>query len=178
MAEPFAAMLATGRPKSLGRSGEVVALTLADRGRLEELLGCVTGSDELVRMRAGDALEKVSSEEPEWLVPHLDLLLGEVAAIDQPSVRWHLAQMLGRLHDEMTARQREKARGILQRNLLECDDWIVLGHTIDALGVFAGSDPELATWLLPGLERLSGDPRKAVAKRAAKRLAELEERGR
>jgi hypothetical protein len=44
---------------------------------------------------------------------------------------------------------------------------------MDALAEWAGSDPSLAEWLRGELERLSRDRRKAVAKRAAKHLANL-----
>jgi hypothetical protein len=83
--EPFAEMLEGGHRNSLGRAGEVVEIVLADRSRLDELFASLTEPDELVRLRAGDALEKVCRERPAWFVPHLERLLGEVGAIEQAS---------------------------------------------------------------------------------------------
>jgi hypothetical protein len=55
---------------------------------LDELFACLGNADDIVRMRAADALEKVCREHPEWLVPYADRLLSDVAGIDQPSVHW------------------------------------------------------------------------------------------
>ena len=66
-----------------------------------------------------------------------------------------------------------RAIRLLQHNLVTSGDWIVLNTTMDVLTTWARGDPALAAWLAPHLERLPGDRRKAVAKRAAKRRAEL-----
>lgn len=173
MPEPFTRMLTGGHRNSLGRTQEVVEITLADGDRLDELFAALADPDELVRMRAGDALEKVCRERPDWLAPRVERLLGEVAEIEQPSIQWHLAQMLRRLRPALSARQTAQATELLKRNLARSTDWIVLNNTMDALADWAKDDPELAAWLRPELRRLGRDRRPAVAKRAAKRLAEL-----
>ena len=173
MPERFTEMLEGGHPNSLGRTEEVVEIVLADRSRLEELFDGLRASDEVVRMRVGDALEKVCREQPEWFVSHLERLLGEVGAIEQPSVQWHTAQMLQHLRAELSSDQARRATELLKRNLTEASDWIVLCTTIDVLAEWGGRDPSLTDWLAPELERLRGDKRKAVAKRASKRLADL-----
>ena len=173
MAEPFAEMLKGGHPNSLGRTEEVVAIVVADRQRLEELFVSLAESDELVRMRAGDALEKVCRRQPGWFRPHVDRLITEVGAIDQPSIQWHVAQMLQRLRGDLSDEQARRAKELLQRNLTRSTDWIVLNVTMDVLAEWAADDAALADWLIAVLERLRADPRKSVAKRAAKRLIAL-----
>jgi hypothetical protein len=168
-------MLKGGHHNSLGRTEEVVELVRADRDRLGELFACLADSDELVRMRAGDALEKVCRSRPAWFRPYVERLLGEVAAIEQPSVQWHLAQILDHLRRDLSDEQDRQATELLQRNLAESNDWIVLNVTMDILADWAANDPALAGWLRPQLERLSRDRRKSVAKRASNRLAELVE---
>ncbi len=172
MTEPFAEILRGGHPNSLGRTEEVVAIVVADRQRLEELFVSLAESDELVRMRAGDALEKVCREQPGWFRPHVDRLIAEVGSIEQPSIQWHVAQMLQHLRGDLSDEQARRAKELLQRNLTRSTDWIVLNVTMDVLAEWATDDPELAEWLIPVLERLRADPRKSVAKRAAKRLSE------
>jgi len=66
-------------------------------------------------MRAGDALEKICRVHPDWFVPYLPRLLGDVAEIPQASVQWHLAQMFGEI--EITDSQRSRAVAILTANL-------------------------------------------------------------
>ncbi|MEM7114838.1 MAG: hypothetical protein AAF614_20550 [Chloroflexota bacterium] len=73
----------------------------------------------------------------------------------------------------MSKEQRERARAHLQRNLATHNDWIVLNSTMKTLGAWAKKDEELCHWLVPHLERLSGDKRKSVAKQAGKWLAVL-----
>jgi hypothetical protein len=52
--------LSGGDPRTLGNVAEVVGNVLTEPRRLDDLIGCVLNSDdEIVRMRAGDALEKV-----------------------------------------------------------------------------------------------------------------------
>jgi hypothetical protein len=164
-------MLAGGHPNSHGRTPEVVDLVLADRTRLDELFATLGDPDAVVRLRAGDALEKVCAERPGWFAGRVEQLLGEVAEIDQPSVQWHVAQMLDHLAGGLSPDQRGRAVALLQRNLTESSDWIVLNVTMAVLAGWAAADPELAAWLRPQLERLSGDERRSVARRAQKLLA-------
>lgn len=160
-------MLRGGHRNSLGRTAEVVEATLADRARLEELFAALDDEDALVRMRVGDALEKVCREQPDWFVGHVDRIIDEMGAIAQPSVQWHTAQILDRV--DLTEDQSRRALALLQANLATSTDWIVLNLTMDVLTGWA--DP---AWLRPELERLAGDARTSVARRAAKRLAELQ----
>ena len=166
-------MLAGGHPNSLGRTQEVVDLVLADQARLIELLTAITSDDEVVRLRVGDALEKVCREQPAWFLPHVDQILDDLGKINQPSVQWHVAQMAQHLYDNLSKNQAHRAVTLLQRNLSASSDWIVLNVTMDVLSAWAEQDRQLADWLKPQLERLRDDARKSVAKRAAKRLAAL-----
>jgi hypothetical protein len=174
--EPFAAMLERGHRSSLGRTEEVVGVVLADHARLEELFATLADSDEVVRMRAGDALEKVCRVQPGWFLAHLDRLLNEVGQIQQPSVQWHVAQMLQHLRSDLSDDQAKRATELLQRNLSTSTDWIVLNVTMDVLTAWADRDALLAAWLVPALERLRRDDRTSVAKRASQRLAALADR--
>jgi HEAT repeat protein len=171
--EAFVEMLSGGHPNSLGRTEEVVGLVLADGSRLEQLFGCLESPDAVVRMRAADALEKVCRERPEWFEPRVERLLEEVGAIDQPSVQWHTAQMLGHLYPRLDSDQGRRAGALLRRYLTESDDWIVLNVTMEILAEWSRDRADLAAWLLPELERLRADERKSVAKRATKLHAKL-----
>lgn len=171
--EPFEDMLTGGHPNSLGRTEEVVAMVLADRARLEDLFATMASADEVVRLRVGDALEKVCREQPGWFLPHVDRLLVGLGQIEQPSVQWHVAQMLQHLRGDLLEDQAQRATVLLQRNLTRSNDWIVLNVTMDVLTQWADRDPPLARWLVPELERLGQDSRKSVARRAMKRLGEL-----
>ena len=166
-------MLMGGHPNSLGRAEEVIGIVLADHARLEELFATMAHPDAVVRMRVGDALEKVCREQPGWFAAHVDRLLGDLGHIEQPSVQWHVAQMLQHLRSDLSDVQAQQATELLRRNLTRSTDWIVLCVTMNVLTEWASHAPALAAWLAPELERLRHDERKTVAKGASKRLLDL-----
>lgn len=96
-------------------------------------------------MRAADgALEKLCRERPEEFTRFTERLLTDVAAIEQPSVQWHLAQMLGEI--QMTEQQRRRAAGVLVRQLDPSNDWIVVNLTLETLAPFVETgDLQVAT---------------------------------
>ena len=171
--ESFEDMLTGGHHNSLGRTIEVVDLVLADQAKFEELFHCYFSDDEIVRLRTSNGVRRVTKEQPDWLVPYMDRLLTEIAAIDQASTQWTLAILFQMMKSRMTAEQISKAQAIMQRNLAHHHDWIVLNNTMQVLSEWAEKDAGLRAWLMPHLERLTGDGRKSVAKRAAKYLAQL-----
>ncbi len=171
--ESFEEMLTGGHPNSLGRTVEVVAIVLADMARLGELYACYQSDDAVVRLRTSNALKRISRVKPEWLVPLIDGFLTEIANLDQASAQWTLADLFETLAPLMTPTQRQQAEAVLKRNLAHHHDWIVLNQTMKTLGGWAKDDPELQHWLVPHLERLSGDGRKSVAKTASKTLVSL-----
>ncbi len=166
-------MLSGGDPRSLGRAEDAVAQVLERPERFDRLFECVLAPDEIVRMRAADALEKVLRSRPELALPYRERLLAEIASIPQPSVQWHLAQILARV--ELTAEQRTRAIALLWRNLDDYDDWIVVNLTLEALAHFAREDPALRAQLIPILRRARGSDWRSIAKRATRLLAQLED---
>ena len=166
-------MLTGGHPNSLGRTVEVVEVVLADRSRLAELYRCYGEPDETVRLRTSNAFKRISRARPDWLVPYIDRLLSEVAAIDQASAQWTLAQLCRALANTMTTVQLDRAKGVLRRNLTENRDWIVLNMTMQTLGDWAENDPELKRWLRPQLQNLGTDRRRSVAGTATKLVLRL-----
>ncbi|HEX7538528.1 MAG TPA: hypothetical protein VF391_16180 [Dermatophilaceae bacterium] len=158
-------LLSGGNPRKLQNVDEVVSTVLAEPERLDELIGCIIDhGDEVVRMRAGDALEKVGRAEPSLLQPHVSLLLGEMSTIHQPSVQWHVAQMLGQVR--LTAPQRRQAVRFLSKNLDESADWIVLNCSLDTMAVLARADPALVDPFRRQLRRHERSGYKSLANRA------------
>jgi len=167
----FDELLSGGDARSLGRTGEVLDAAMTTPQRLAELVDCLLDADDIVRMRAGDALEKVARQKPEWLHPLLDRLLTDLADSPQPSLQWHLAQILEEV--PLTPERRARAVRFLKATLEKSNDWIVLTSTMQSLTTLAADDPELRTWLIPRLRNRLDDRRPAVAKRAGKQLTRL-----
>ena len=164
----FEQMLSGGHHNSLGNTVEVVEIILGDRRLLERLFDCYFSSDEVVRLRTSNAMKRICKAQPQWLVPYIDKFLNDVAAIDQPSTQWTLAQLFAQLDRQMNPQQLDRAKLLLQHNLVHYSDWIVLNATMETLGKWSKHNPELKLWLKPHLVRLSQDRRKSVAGRARK----------
>lgn len=152
MTEDFANMLAEGGKKNtLGRAEEAVQIVLADQSRLDELYNCLFEDDAWLRMRAIDALEKVCRVHPEWLEPYVERLLDEVAAIDQASIHWHLAEIFRKV--ELTPDQCERAIVLMKQNISSNSaDWIVASNTMETLALFAADGTVSVGELIPLLE--------------------------
>lgn len=166
----FERTLTGGHPNSLKGADSVLRAVQRDPKRLQELFGCLFSDDAIVRMRAGDAIEKVFREQPE-LAKGYERDIFRMAAIDQPSVQWHFAEIVGEI--SLTSAGHKKALTVLKRNLTASKDWIVLNVTMQVLAGFAKEDPALKRWLRPRLSKLSQDERRSVAKRAGTLLSEI-----
>jgi hypothetical protein len=129
------ALLTGGDPRRFRNADIAIDAASRQPERLAELVQCVFSDDEIVRMRASDALEKVCSAQPGLVQRFVPLLLSEMSRIDQASVQWHLAQILTevRLDEE----ERAEAIAILEHNLDSSGDWIVTNLTLQALATFA-----------------------------------------
>lgn len=172
-AESFETMLTGGHHNSLGRTVEVFETVLADPARLIDVYSCYFSEDEVVRLRTSSVMKRVSQAHPAWLVPYIDRFLTEISAIDQASTQWTLAILFEALAKDMSTAQRKQATAHLKHNLATHNDWIVLNYTMQTLADWSAGDDALRAWLMPHLERLSGDKRKSVAKRASKLLLKL-----
>jgi len=163
----FPDLLSGGDPRTLRNVAEVVRAALAEPERLDELISAVLDSpDEMVRMRAGDALEKVCRAQPSLLQPHVSLLLGDLSTIHQPSVEWHVAQMLGQVR--LTSVQRRRAAGLMNKNCDESSDWIVLNCSLETLAILARQDPAIVDDLRRQLGRHEQSSYKSLANRVRK----------
>lgn len=173
MAETFASMLAVGgKLNTLGRAAEVVQIVLDDQSRLDELFDCIFHEDAWLRMRAIDSFEKVCRVHPDWIVPYVDRLLTDVAAIDQASIHWHLAEIFAQV--ELTPRQRRLAINLMTRNISTNQaDWIVASNTMKTLADYVQAGHIENVDLIPLLEIQQTHHSAAVIKRATKLLDQI-----
>ncbi len=165
------ALLTGGDPRSLRNATIVIDAASRQPERLAQLVQCVFSPDEIVRMRASDALEKVCRAHPGLLRPFVPRLLGQMSRIEQASVQWHLAQILTEV--ELDEAERAAAITILEHNLDTSGDWIVTNLTLQALATFARTTPAVRTTLIERLHHYQDSPYKSVASRVRKLLAEF-----
>lgn len=157
--------LVGGDPRTLRHVDMVVERVRRTPHLLDELLDCVVGEeDEVVRMRASDALEKICRDRPDLLQPRVAVVLGPMARIPQASVQWHVAQMLGEL--PLTAHQRSRAARLLDRYLRASTDWIVLNCSLETLAALSREDDGLLGLLREHLARCEESPYRSLSSRA------------
>ena len=141
--EDMAHGLKGGDRRSVGRANHMVAIVRRQPALFPFLIDGMHHEDELVRMRAADAAEKLTITNPEWLRPFKVQLIKLATRTKQPELRWHLAQMLPRL--ELSWRDRVIVAAALQRYLRD-HSRIVKTFAMQGLADLAMQDHRL----LPG----------------------------
>ncbi len=146
-----------GDRRSIGRVPEVVRAVSKNTELAGELVVGLVSDDSIIRMRAADALEKVTKERPALLGPFKGVLLSAAADSDQQEVRWHLAQMLPRL--ELSRNELDGVISLL-RGYLGDKSSIVKVCAMQALVELAARDPGLLSSIRPVIEaaRRNGSP--------------------
>jgi hypothetical protein len=162
--------LAGGDRRSIGNSNEVVAAVLRRPELFPKLIEEMWSDDPIVRMRAADAAEKVSVEQPELLKTFKAELLGLADEAVQAELRWHLALMLPRLN--LTRNERMRAMNTLQRYLDDRSS-IVRTCALQGMAGLAQDNQETGTEVLGLLERAVRNGTPAMKARARKLIARL-----
>lgn len=167
---PLLRKLEGGDRRSIGRSEEVVSDVLENPGLFSVLVTGLSAGDAIVRMRAADAMEKISLLHPEHLLPHKKLLIVLAASSTQKEVRWHLAQMLPRL--KLGKKEKRQVCGILLEYSGD-NSSIVKTLAMQALADIARQTPELRPSVLVHLKELTLTGTPAMKARGRKLCAEL-----
>jgi hypothetical protein len=128
------ATMSGGDPRSIKGVDKVVKFVLKNPSKLSELFDCINSSEETVRMRASDALEKICKQKPDWFIKYKDQLLNDWPKIKQASVQWHLAQILGEIN--LNEDETKQAINILLNHFKITNDWIVINLTLESLASF------------------------------------------
>lgn len=168
--KPLLKRLSGGDRRSIGNSLEVAADVLANPKLFPELFKGMLSDDPIVRMRAADAVEKVTVHNPILLKPLKKKLLAQVAIIDQQEVRWHAAQLFSRV--EWTRPERKRIIAILQGYLKDKSS-IVRTFAMQALGDIAMKDAKLRKQIVTQLKELTEQGAPAMKARGKKILAVL-----
>jgi hypothetical protein len=163
---PILKKLSTGD----GRSNEVVAEVLAHPARFRHVFDGLASDDPVVRLRAADAVEKITVRRPELLRRFKRRLLAVAGSADQQEVRWHAALMIPRL--ELTAKERAVAVDILFDYLRDRSS-IVKTFAMQGLSDLASNDSALRAKILPLLEELTEIGTPAMRARGRKILQHL-----
>lgn len=169
---PLATQLAGRDRRSIGRADAVAKSVIRNPERFTELWAGLDHPDPVVRMRAADALEKVTTHLPGLLAGRTDDLLRRLAAPAAAEVRWHLVQMTPRL--TLADAARSEAIGLLECHLADASR-IVAVSAMQALFDLVAGEPARAHRLRRQIENLAATGSPAVKSRGRKLLAKLPE---
>jgi hypothetical protein len=167
---PILKKLSGGDRRSIGRSNEIVAQVLSDPAQFLHVFGGLVSNDPVVRMRAADAVDKITTQRPGLLQPFKKKLLAVAGRSDQQEIRWHAALMIPRL--ELTLTERAIAVDILVDYLRDRSS-IVRTFAMQGLAALAGTDSSLRAKILPLLEELTEIGTAAMRARGRKLLRHL-----
>jgi HEAT repeat protein len=164
-------LLAGGDRRSIGRADEAASAVSKNPRLFSGLMEGLSSEDALVRMRAADAAEKVTSTQPKLLAPYKRELLGLLAEATQQELRWHLAAMIPRLRLE--AGERRVAARVLT-SYLDDRSSIVKTFALQALAELALDDAKMRTEVTELLREACRSGTPAMKARGRKLLARLE----
>jgi hypothetical protein len=170
MRAPLVEKLAGGDRRSIGRANEVVDDVLHSPHLFETLIGGLHDDNPLIRMRAADALEKITVRHPDWLTPYKNTLLRHLAEPEMREVRWHLVQMAPRL--PLTICERLKTITLL-KSFLSDSSSILKASAMQAIADLVGDDDRLRAETSHLLEKLVLDGSPAMKSRGRKLLKSL-----
>ena len=156
--------------RSIGKSNQVVAQVLKQPRLFHLVFNGMLNADPVLRMRCADAVEKITAQRPELLRPHKKQLIQRVAKIEQPEVRWHVAQMVARL--TLTPQERRAVVAILREYLTD-ESSIVKTFSMQALADIAAQDAALRLPIIRQLKRLTRTGTPAMQARGHRLLAKL-----
>lgn len=166
-------LLSIGDLRSAGKSEVVVKKVLANPRLFGDVVNAIFSVNAGTKMRAADAVEKITRYYPEWLTPYKQLFLTKISAIKQKEVRWHTAQILPRL--KLTKKERAKVFNLMLEYLEEKSS-IVRTFAIQALADIALQDEAYKRQVHSLISRLMVNGSPAMKSRGKKLLKLLSEK--
>jgi hypothetical protein len=164
-------LLEGGDRRSIGRADQVAAIVDDDPRLFPKLIAGLWSGDQLVRMRAADAAEKVTRKHRELLHPYKKELLGLMAESHEQEMRWHLAAMVPRL--ALNAKERQAVISSLS-SYLEDRSSIVKTFALQGLADLARDEPGLRSKVIEILREATRNGTAAMKARGRKLLTKLE----
>lgn len=163
-----------GDRRSVGNVSAVIATVAKNPDLFSDLVNGLFDSDPVVRMRAADAMEKISGDEPRSLQPFKARLVDLAQQTRQQELRWHLAQMIPRL--ELTYQETKTVTNIFFDYLTD-DSKIVVTFAMQALSDLAIKNAAVSPRVLKAIEELTQTGSPAIQARGKKLLPELKKLG-
>jgi hypothetical protein len=165
-------LLEGGDRRTIGRADRIAATVVKDPSLFPPLIAGLWCENPLVRMRAADAAEKVTRDDPSLLQPFKKELLGLMAETTQQELRWHLAAMIPRL--ALNSAEQKLVVSLLE-GYLEDRSSIVKTFALQGLADLAVGDPSMRPAVTEMLREATRSGTPAMKARSRKLLLHLED---
>ncbi|MGD9279390.1 MAG: hypothetical protein PVF60_00790 [Desulfobacterales bacterium] len=159
-----------GDRRSIGNVGEVVAAVNKNPDLFKDLVVGLFEKDPVLRMRAADAMEKISRENPSSLQPFKTELIRLARQTQQQELRWHAAQMIPRL--KLTPKEIATVTDIFF-DYLKDKSKIVVTFAMQALSDLALMQDAAPSRVIKAIEKLARTGSPAIQSRGKKLLPRL-----
>ena len=83
--------------RSIGKSNAIVSIVGKNEILFKELFEFLYSENKIIRMRAADAIQKITELNPNIIKKYKNEILHKISKIDQQEVRWHVAQLIPHL---------------------------------------------------------------------------------
>jgi hypothetical protein len=153
--------------RSDGMANEVADVVLKNPSLFDEVMMCLDETNDVIRGRTADALEKIARVKPDLLVEHLPKLLQVAGEDTVPMVKMHLAMIMGHL-----AIYQERVDSLTKSlfNLLEDESVFTRSWAIVSLCIFARKFPHLQPQIVDCIAAYGQDDSIAIRTRVRKAL--------
>ena len=164
--ETLAKMLTGGARRSIGKADAAVKLVRGAPQRFEELWICLRHTDPVVRMRAADAIEKLTRDNPAPLAAHKADLIGGDLDDGTKEVGWHLVALIARL--DLTPPEANTVFAALDQRIRTNASRIVAVMALQAASDLAARHPQLQKQFQQMLAAAQTSPAASLRARARK----------
>jgi hypothetical protein len=161
-----------GDRRSIGLADEVAERVLRNTKLFRGLMAGLWSENPVVRMRAADAVEKITRVKPALLQRYKRELLGLLSSAEEPEMQWHLAAMVPRL--QLTTRERTRAFACLNQ-YLDSRSSIAKTFALQALADLARNDDRARPEVVELLREATRSGTAAMKARSRKLLKQLEQ---
>ncbi len=159
--------LSGGDLRSDGMADEAARFVLKNPQIIDDLMVGLSESDDVIRGRTADALEKIARQRPDLLIAHLHQMVDLVGMEQVPMVKMHLAMIFG--HLAVYEDSVEQLISVLY-DLLEDESVFTSSWAIASLCIIGRKYPRECQRVLNRLSQLQGDPGVAIRSRTTKAL--------
>jgi len=159
--------LSGGDLRSDGMANEVADFILENPAAFEDLYAGLSETDDVVRGRTADAIEKVSRNRPDLLVDHLAEIDSLAREEKVPLVKMHLAMIFGHLavYPQLTEQLIPPLSSLLDDKSVFTRSWAIV-----SLSIIARKYPEECQGVIDCLVPLQRDESIAIRSRVNKAI--------